>query len=241
MKRTLFLLFLLTSLFNLSAQIIPEGTYCIKYAHNPNFCMDLSENGKIANGQNILLWTYWGGNGQKWIVTHEKGGIVIRSYVNRNYVVDLLNGSAKDDNNIHLHQYNGSSSQIWYPEYVEGYYTIHNGVNQNFCIDLYCGNAVDGTNIQIYSDNRAYYPDKRAWPQRWIFERIEENHGGYSTPQSYPQTPQSQIEKCTHCYGTGKCSTCHGRGLSPNTSRPQACGACGGNGRCTLCHGTGYF
>ena len=30
----------------LKAQIIPEGTYCIKYAYNQNFCMDLSENGK---------------------------------------------------------------------------------------------------------------------------------------------------------------------------------------------------
>ena len=235
MKKIFSVLLLCFIISVLKAQIIPEGTYCIKYAYNQNFCMDLSENGKIANGQNILLWTYWGGNGQKWIVTHEKGGIVIRSYVNRNYVVDLLNGSAKDDNNIHLHQYNGSSSQIWYPEYVEGYYTIHNGVNQNFCIDLYCGNAADGTNIQIYSDNRAYYPDKRAWPQRWIFQRID---GGGTNTGSGTVIIDNSPMPCAGCGDTKKCSICNGKGYTVSASSRRMyseCGACNGTGICQVC------
>ena len=118
---------------------------------------------------------------------------------------------------------------------ADGVYVIKSSINPNYVIDLNSSNIASCENIQCWESNNTN-------AQRWILERVEESNGNSYVPAPlYPQTPQSQIEKCTHCYGTGKCSTCHGRGLSPNTSRPQACGACGGNGRCTLCHGTGYF
>lgn len=212
MKQIILSILFCIAIIDVNAQVIPEGTYCIKYAQNPSFCMDLSENGRITNGQNILLWQYWAGNGQKWIVTHERGGIVIRSYNNQSYVVDLQNGKAVNDCNIQLYQYNSSASQRWYPEYVNGHYILHNAVNQNICLDLYCGNVANGTNIQVYQDTR-------QWPQRWIFEKIDgtstagNNNGG--------NVPQVHTTICPGCGGSGTlawrnyitCKTCGGTGI----------------------------
>lgn len=58
--------------------------------------------------------------------------------------------------------------------------------------------------------------------------------GGVSgTPIKKPQT-------CGICSGTGKCTTCHGRGLYTVTyGSTFTCGACGGKGRCATCNGSG--
>lgn len=222
--------------FETKAQIIPEGTYCIKYAYNSEFCMDLSENGKIANGQNILLWTYWGGNGQKWIVSHDRGAIIIRSYVNSNYVVDLLNGNATNDNNIQLYQYNGSNAQRWFPEYIDGHYILHSAVNQNICLDLYCGNATNGTNIQVYTVHK-------GWPQRWIFERIDGTPTSGSNSGGQVKVPQNL--PCTACGGARHCNCCSGKGWDyigstySGDNRTMKCSCCNGSGICYICHGTG--
>lgn len=56
----------------------------------------------------------------------------------------------------------------------------------------------------------------------------------YTTP---PQTT-AHPQKCGPCYGTGKCSTCNGSGIS-SAGHNHICGACGGSGRCTTCKGTG--
>jgi len=53
-------------------------------------------------------------------------------------------------------------------------------------------------------------------------------------------SPSPQPITCGVCSGTGKCSNCHGSGISPYNVRTTPCGACGGNGRCTTCRGTGY-
>lgn len=201
-----FVLFFLTS-----AQVIPEGIYCIKSARDTRFCMDLSENGKIANGQNILLWTYWGGNGQKWIVTHDRGAIIIRSYVNRNYVVDLRGGNATNDQNLWLWEYNGTNGQRWFPRYENGYYILQSAVNTRYNIDLYCGDTRDGTNIQCYEDNGFY-------AQHWIFERID---GGSNNRASGGHKPEFHAIVCPICNGGGTipylnyktCPSCGGTGM----------------------------
>lgn len=63
-------------------------------------------------------------------------------------------------------------------------------------------------------------------------------------PTTVPPTSSSDklplSSKCSVCYGLGKCSTCNGSGMSPNTSRPAKCGACGGTGWCRSCGGKGH-
>lgn len=57
--------------------------------------------------------------------------------------------------------------------------------------------------------------------------------GGYIPQQT--NTPQ----KCGICYGSGKCWTCNGTGISTAGSA-HVCGSCGGSGRCATCSGSGY-
>lgn len=69
------------------------------------------------------------------------------------------------------------------------------------------------------------------------------NNGGganyYVLPT--PQTPTTN--PCGVCSSSGKCSTCYGRGISPNHAAGiyANCGACGGTGRCSTCRGLGYY
>lgn len=64
-----------------------------------------------------------------------------------------------------------------------------------------------------------------------------------STPQSsgyVPSSPTSvqKTQSCGICYGTGKCSTCNGSGVS-QYGHAHIYGACGGTGKCATCNGTG--
>ena len=46
---------------------------------------------------------------------------------------------------------------------------------------------------------------------------------------------------CKGCGGTGKCSTCDGKGtiMSNSTIFTNKCKKCDGSGNCTVCNGTG--
>ncbi len=48
-------------------------------------------------------------------------------------------------------------------------------------------------------------------------------------------------EDCPHCYGTGDCSACNGKGLqySVYTTYPVTCAVCDGRKSCKFCQGSG--
>lgn len=58
--------------------------------------------------------------------------------------------------------------------------------------------------------------------------------GGYYPTNHLVTRPHT----CGICSGTGRCSTCYGRGISTIGSA-HTCGACGGTGRCATCNGSG--
>lgn len=47
-----------------------------------------------------------------------------------------------------------------------------------------------------------------------------------------------QVKECKGCKGTGKCTTCNGRGRMGGLY-DEKCKKCGGTGNCTACRGTG--
>lgn len=51
-------------------------------------------------------------------------------------------------------------------------------------------------------------------------------------------TPVRKPQTCGICSGSGKCSSCYGRGIS-SFGHTHVCGACGGTGRCGTCSGSG--
>lgn len=49
---------------------------------------------------------------------------------------------------------------------------------------------------------------------------------------------QVSAEKCTRCWGSGKCSTCNGKGYVVGAVK-RKCSDCNGTGVCQRCKGTG--
>ena len=64
-----------------------------------------------------------------------------------------------------------------------------------------------------------------------------------SSSSSSSSTRQSEYGyvDCTHCYGSGKCSVCNGKGwvYSTYTQDPATCSSCHGRKNCVFCQGTG--
>ena len=50
-----------------------------------------------------------------------------------------------------------------------------------------------------------------------------------------------QSSTCKYCHGTGRCSSCNGKGykFNPYSGEDDRCPSCFGNGRCFNCHGSG--
>lgn len=66
------------------------------------------------------------------------------------------------------------------------------------------------------------------------------NNSGSGTVIISPSISASpQQVSCGICYGTGKCTTCNGTGVS-HTGSDHLCGACGGTGKCYTCGGRGW-
>lgn len=69
----------------------------------------------------------------------------------------------------------------------------------------------------------------------------DDDYDDYSETINY----QSTSRLCTNCGGSGKCPSCHGKGIRTDNmfgtgSDPRHdCGVCGGDGKCNLCNGSG--
>lgn len=72
----------------------------------------------------------------------------------------------------------------------------------------------------------------------------------YDNPSSsnvggYTPTESSSKNTCAVCNGTGKCTSCAGRGYKEDTyisgGGTHQCGSCNGRGICTTCNGRGYY
>ena len=188
-KNFLFVLFCLFSLV-VNAQVIADGVYVIKSSINPNYVIDLSGS-NVFNGNNIQLWERNNTNAQKWIIENVNGAVIIKSSINKSFVIDLNRSNAASGTNIQLWESNGTKAQRWYVRQKGNYFEFHSAVNSSYVIDLNSSNIASGENIQCWESNNTN-------AQRWILERVEESNGNSYVPAPlYPQTPQSQIEKCT--------------------------------------------
>ena len=148
---------------------VPNGTYIIRSALNPNFVIDLNAS-RIQDGNNIQLWEYNGTNAQKWVVESVGSISTIRSSIDRNYVIDLSSANTNDGNNIHLWRANGTKAQSWRIITTKsGYSAIVSVLKPDgklHVIDLDHSVVRQGQNIQIWGSN-----DTNA--QRWWFDRVD--------------------------------------------------------------------
>lgn len=100
-----------------------------------------------------------------------EGTYILRSAIDRNYVIDLLGGNTSNGSNIQLYKSNNTKAQEWsINKNKDASYTISTSYKDNMAIDVYGGLKSNGTNIQLYKLNKSN-------AQRWT---IVKNGGYYS-------------------------------------------------------------
>ncbi len=57
----------------------------------------------------------------------------------------------------------------------------------------------------------------------------------------HSNSTQNNYRRCSICGGSGRCTSCNGRGTSTITGHTETCNACRGDGRCRNCWGKGTY
>ena len=120
------------------------------------------------NSSNIQIYESNGSKAQRWVLTKEltiddiakahKGDIedgtyVIRSAVNKKFVLDVYDSSLANEANVQIYRENGSKAQNWVIKHdKKGYIIITNEASQKV-LDVKGGSTKDGANIQQYTSN----------------------------------------------------------------------------------------
>ncbi len=100
----------------------------------------------VANGGNIVQWTYNGGNNQKWVVSSVGGGYYKIINLNSGLALDVAAGSLADGGNVIQYAYNGGTNQQWaINDLGNGYYSIINRKSGK-ALDIDGGSTADGAN-----------------------------------------------------------------------------------------------
>ena len=131
---------------------LENGTYRIATSLNNNIGAEV-KNSSHANQANVQVWTYDGGNQQKFQLEYDgKGYYVIRN-VNSKKVLDVQNAGMLSGTNVWQYDYNGTDSQKWIIKKTQdGYYNIISKLNE-LCLDVAGGTAKNGANLQVYTPN----------------------------------------------------------------------------------------
>ncbi len=135
-----------------NAPIVPDGTYYIKSAlNNESSALDI-EGQSTADMANVHLWTYHGGDTQKFKVT-KSGDYYSIINVATGKALDIEETSGGRGVNVHQYTPHSGNSQKWqFVSAGDGYYYIKNYTG-NYYLDVSDGDYDDGTNVQIWTGN----------------------------------------------------------------------------------------
>ena len=98
----------------------------------------------------------------------DDGTYIIRSYVNRNYVLDVREGSKNNEANIQLYNFNNTDAQKFYVKHLNnGYYEIKS-IRSGKVLDVKNAGKVSGTNIWQYEINGTD-------AQKWLIKKNTDN------------------------------------------------------------------
>lgn len=161
----------------------------------------------------------------------QSGTYIIRSSINRNYVIDLSNSATYDGNNIQLWENNNTKAQKWFVwQQKDGSITISSLIDATAKIDLNNSETFNGNNIQIWKSNGTN-------AQRWI---PEYSNGAYVLHSSINYNyvldlNNSEIFNGSNIQLWQKNGTNAQRWLFEKVGKSY-----GGYKDCPLCNGTGY-
>lgn len=100
-----------------------------------------------SDGANIALWSYWGGDNQKWRI-ESVGNYYRLINVNSDKAMEVNSSSTSDGGNVQQYGYWGGNNQQWSFVYVGG--DAYRIVNRNSGKSLDAGGTANGSNVQQY-------------------------------------------------------------------------------------------
>lgn len=227
LKCLLLILCCASSLLPAAAQQ-PQGTYIIKSAANQNLVLDTE--GRHHNyGYSVFTVVRPNSNSsnQRFVITPAQDG---KCYISQGYsYVSIFTRQPGQGVDLFL-DLGRDAHTMWIAEYSNGAYIFRSAMNRNYVMT-----TGDNRNVFLWE----YHGGNN---QRWYLEKVNVANTAPAAPVHTPAPQQPTSYPCGVCNHTGRCSNCHGSGVSPNHAPGihARCGACGGTGRCATCHGTGY-
>jgi endoglucanase len=147
-----------------SSGIVANGVYRIVARHSAK-AMDANGAG-IANGTQIIQWTYGGANNQRWTVTNRGAGQYSLAGVQSGRGLDVNASGTGNGTKVQLWDYSGGNNQKFYlGPTTSGYYRIQpNHLNAaGTCLDVSGASQNNGAFVQLWQ-----WLDGSN--QQWIFQ-----------------------------------------------------------------------
>jgi hypothetical protein len=130
--------------------IIANGIYRIVARHSGKG-LDVSGLGRV-DGSNVDQWSYWGGENQKWIVTHLGNNQYSVVGAQSGKALDVYGGGGANGTNVIIWTYSGAANQKWTISATSGgYYRLTPTNAPTMCLDVNGVSTADGANVQIWT------------------------------------------------------------------------------------------
>jgi mannan endo-1,4-beta-mannosidase len=130
-----------------SSAPIADGTYKIVARHSGK-AVDAAG---TANGANVHQWSYWGGNNQKWTLTHLGSSQYRITGVQSGRVLDVAGASSADGANIALWDWVSANEQKFTIAATSGGYYSVRAVHSGKAMDVSGVSTADGANIHQWT------------------------------------------------------------------------------------------
>jgi aryl-phospho-beta-D-glucosidase BglC (GH1 family) len=130
--------------------IIANGTYRIVARHSGKV-VDV-QGTATTDGANVHQWTYYGGNSQRWTVTHLGNNVYQIIGVGSGKALEVASTSTANGTNVDIRTYSGANNQKWTISATSGgYYRLTPVSSSGSALDVSGVSTADGANIHQWS------------------------------------------------------------------------------------------
>jgi glucuronoarabinoxylan endo-1,4-beta-xylanase len=130
--------------------LIANGVYKIVARHSGKV-LDVAGQG-TTDGTNVAQWTYWGGQNQRWTVTHLGNNQYSIVGVQSGKALEVAGAGTSNGTNVQIWTNNSAANQKWTVSATSGgYYRLTPTNATNMCLDVSGVSTADGANIQIWT------------------------------------------------------------------------------------------
>lgn len=131
--------------------VVANGTYRITPRHSTNKALDVNNHG-VADGTNVLQWTYSGGNNQRWTLSHLGNNVYRITGVESGKALEVASTSTANGTNVDIRTYNGGANQRWTLSATSGgFFRLSPVSSSGSALDVNGASTADGANVQQWT------------------------------------------------------------------------------------------